>query len=51
MNIIKYLFDKKYRVSYTKDIIDSFNYNYDEYERVYKSLAKNNLKDKMKSYY
>jgi len=49
MNIIKYLFDKKYRESYTKSIIDDFNYNYDEYERIYKSFTKNNLKDKMKA--
>lgn len=46
MNIIKYLFDKKYREDYTINIIESLNYNFDEYEKIYKNLKKMNLKVK-----
>jgi len=44
MNIIKYLFNIKYRKDYTKNIIESFNGNLNEYEKVYKSHRKNSEK-------
>jgi len=44
MNIIKYLFNKKYRKLYTENIIKSLNNNFNDYERVYYSLQKNDKK-------
>lgn len=46
MKIIKYLFNKKYREDYTIKITKSLNYNFDEYEKIYKDLKKMNLKVK-----
>lgn len=46
MNIIKYLFNKKYGEGCTQNIIESLNYNFDEYEKIYKNLKKMDLKVK-----
>lgn len=40
MKIIKYLLDRKYRKIYTENIIESFSYNFNEYEKIYKNLKK-----------
>lgn len=42
MNIIKYIFNKKYRENYTENIIERFSYSFNEYEKIYKNLRKSN---------
>ncbi|MPM49974.1 hypothetical protein SDC9_96708 [bioreactor metagenome] len=44
INIIKYLFNKKYREAYTQSVIENSTKNFKQYEEVYKVIKRDNSK-------
>jgi len=44
INIIKYLFNKKYREAYTQSVIENSTKDSNEYEEVYKMVKRDNSK-------
>lgn len=44
INIIKYLFNKKYRETYTLSVIENSTKDFKEYEEVYKVIKRDNSK-------
>lgn len=44
INIIKYLFNKKYREAYTRSVIKNSTKDFNEYEEVYKIIKRDDSK-------
>ncbi len=44
INIIKYLFNKKYRETYTLSVIENSTKDFKEYEEAYKVIKRDNSK-------